>query len=125
MDGLLILNWLRSDSIMKIKEETIERIKQDWKIQTFQFDYIPHLKKRFVVGYLLFYIFTWVLMGVLKDDVFLLMQIPCLLSWNYFVFFDRKRKAYKDLYKPHKWEHMGTMFGTIGFSVMILLAIVV
>ena len=31
---------------MKIKEETIERVKQDWEIQTFQFDYIPHLKKK-------------------------------------------------------------------------------
>jgi len=106
---------------MKIKESTIERIKQDWKTQTFQFDYIPHLKRKFVVGYLLFYITTWVLMGVFKHDVFLLTQIPCLLSWNYFVFFDRKRKAYKDLYKPQRWEYTGTLLGTMGFSVMILL----
>jgi hypothetical protein len=41
--------------------------------------------------------------------------------YTYGGFFDKKRKAYKDLCKPQRWECMGTLFGTIGFSVMLLL----
>ena len=81
----------------------------------------PHLKKKFVIGCFLFCITTWVLAGVLNRDIFLSVQILCLLSWNHFVLFDKKRKAYKDLCKPQRWECMGTLFGTIGFSVMLLL----
>ena len=106
---------------MKISDKIIKGVKEDWKVQTFQYDYLSHLKKKFVVGHFSFYLLTWVLMGLLQKDFFLFLQIPCMASWNYFVFFDRKRKAYKDLYKPQRWEYTGTLLGTMGFSVMILL----
>ena len=106
---------------MKISDKIIKRVKEDWKVQTFQYDYLSHLKKKFVVGHLSFYLLTWVLMGLLQKDFFLFLQIPCMASWNYFVFFDKKYRAYKDDYKYKKYEFIGTLFATIGFSVFICL----
>ena len=106
---------------MKISDKTIKGVKEDWKVQTFQYDYLSHLKKKFVVGHFFFYLLTWVLMGLLQKDFFLFLQIPCMASWNYFVFFDKKYRAYKDDYKYKKYEFIGTLFATIGFSVFICL----
>ena len=106
---------------MKISDKIIQKIKEDWKAQTFQYDYISHLKKKFVIGHFSFYILSWILMGVLKSDFFLFVQLPCMASWDYFVFFDRKRRAYSDTYKPQRYEFLGTIFTTVGFSVMIFL----
>jgi hypothetical protein len=71
---------------MKISDKIIKGVKEDWKVQTFQYDYLSHLKKKFVVGHFSFYLLTWVLMGLLQKDFFLFLQIPCMASWNYFVF---------------------------------------
>lgn len=122
-DWVWVVCRFRTDRgiIMKISDKIIKGVKEDWKVQTFQYDYLSHLKKKFVVGHFSFYLLTWVLMGLLQKDFFLFLQIPCMASWNYFVFFDKKYRAYKDDYKYKKYEFIGTLFATIGFSVFICL----
>lgn len=92
-------------------------------MQTFQYDYVLHMKRKFVIAHLLFLVVTWVLAGILKRDIFLLMQVPCLLSWDYFALFDKKHAAYKDEYQVLRYERIGTMTTTIGFGVLICIII--
>lgn len=61
-----------------------ERIQQSWKIQTFQYDYLAHLKGRFIFCHFLLFAFSWILMCVLHDSL-LLTQIMCMASWDYFM----------------------------------------
>lgn len=105
-----------------MEDEMRERIRQNWKIQTLQYDYLAHLKWWFVFSHFILFAFSWILMCVLHDG-FMLIQIPCMASWDYFVLFDKKRRVYKDPYIPQRYEYVGTMFTTIGFGVMILLMI--
>ena len=56
-------------------------------------------------------------------DSLLLTQIMSMASGDYFMLFDKKRRAYKDPYIPQRYEYVGTLITTIGFGVMILLVI--
>lgn len=109
--------------VMNIKEKMVKRIQQSWKIQTFQYTYVSHISKKFTVVHFFFFVLAFVLMGLLRHEAFFLLQIPCILSWNYFVFFDKKRRVYCDAYKPERYEFIGTMLTSIGFGFMILLMV--
>ena len=101
-----------------MKEETIERIRLSWRAQTLQFDYPSHVKHgvillHFVIAILsllLCYVHTYFGLGV----------IPCMISWNYFFLFDKKRRVYKDSYMPQRYEYVGTIFATIVFTSFLL-----
>ncbi len=102
-----------------MKEKIIESIRRGWKVQTFQYDYIFHIKGIFVVVHLGAFIFIWFLIGYIHHYLGLLF-VPCAVSWNYFIFFDRGRKVYKDSYVPLREERIGTMFTTIVFCVVFV-----
>lgn len=104
-----------------MNEKTIERIRHGWKVQTFQYDYISHIKGKFVVVHLTAFIFIWLLIGCIHHYLGLLF-VPCAISWNYFIFFDKGRKAYKDSYVPLREERIGTLFTTIAFCVVFVLS---
>ena len=114
--------WIDSLQVVTMEDMMRERIQQSWKIQTFQYDYLAHLKGRFILCHFLLFAFSWILMCVLHDS-FLLTQIMCMASWDYFVLFDKKRRTDKDPYIPQRYEYVGTLITTIGFGVMILLVI--
>ena len=99
-----------------MKEKTIENIRRSWKIQTFQYDYISHVKERFLFFHFIGFIFSFILIFV--HPFCGLLAIPCLVSWNYLMFFDKRRRAYKDLYTPMRYECIGTLFTTF-FSVLL------
>ena len=102
-----------------MKEETIESIRRVWKVQTFQYDYISHLKYGFSFTHFMIFTFSFFLMFV---HVFLgLLAIPCTVSWNYFTFFDKRRKAYKDSYEPQRYELIGTLFATVLYCTILVM----
>ncbi len=99
-----------------MKEKTIERIRRGWKAQTFQYDYISHIKGNFIAIHLAAFISIWFLIGCIHHYLGLLF-VPCAVSWNYFIFFDKRRMVYKDSYVPLREERIGTLFTTIAFCV--------
>lgn len=100
-----------------MKEETIENIRRGWKVQTFQYDYISHLKYGFSFAHFMIFTSSFFLMFV---HTFLgLLAVPCMVSWNYFVFFDKRRKMYKDSYVPLRYELMGTLFATVLYCTVL------
>ena len=102
-----------------MKEETIENIRRGWKVQTFQYDYISHVKERFLFFHFIGFIFSFILIFV--HPFCGLLAIPCLVSWNYLMFFDKRRRAYKDLYTPMRYECIGTLFTTFFYCTLICL----
>ena len=109
--------WHKVSKNRRMKEETIENIRRDWKVQTFQYDYISHLKYGFSFTHFMIFTSSFFLMFV---HTFLgLLAIPCMVSWNYFVFFDKSRKVYKDSYVPMRYELIGTLFTTILYCAIL------
>ena len=100
-----------------MKEETIENIRRGWKVQTFQYDYISHLKYGFSFAHFMIFTSSFFLMFV--HTFWGVLAIPCMASWNYFVFFDKSRKVYKDSYVPMRYELMGTLFTTVLYSTVM------
>lgn len=100
-----------------MREETMENIRRSWKIQTFQYDYLSHIKGRFVLLYLI--LFGIAIFAIWLHQCMCILLVPCMLSWIYFIFFDRKRRVYKDSYRPQKYELLGTLFYTVIFSVFL------
>ena len=105
-----------------MKKETIENIRRIWNAQTFQYDYISHLKGKFVFAHFVACIFICFLIGYMHHYWGLLF-VPCAVSWDYFTLFDKSRKAYKDGYVPQRYERVGTLCTTISLSIMLCLTL--
>lgn len=116
MAGMSIINLQRSEGAMKRK--ILEDIRKSWKIQTFQFDYLSHVKQ----SVLYMHLFSFVLcFGIGVKVVYALLGcIPCMLSFDFFVLFDKKRRAYFDSYVPQRYEWIGTIYATVVVSIVIL-----
>ena len=101
-----------------MKQKIIDSIKEDWRIQTCQFEYLSHLKLNFVLWHLVLFI------GLLLSCFLLrycgLASVSCMISWDYFVLVDKKRRIYKDEYRPQKYEISGTIWVTLVSSVVIV-----
>lgn len=107
---------------MKIKEETLKRWEQDRKVQYFQYDYLSHISRKFVFWHIVLFIGSLILAAKVTPWMAML-AIPCIISWNYFVLFDRRRLIYKDSYKPQRYEYIWTLFQTITFATFICYAV--
>ena len=107
---------------MKIKEETLNKIEQDRKIQYFRYDYLLHISGKFVFSHILLF-FLFLILAAKFSPCIVLLTIPCIISWNYFILFDKKRLIYKDIYKPQRYEYIGALFQTITVGVFICYAI--
>lgn len=96
----------------------IDTIKEDWRIQTCQFEYLPHLKWGFVMWQVVAFI------GMLLLCCFLpslgLLSVLCVISWVYFVLFDKKRRVFKDDYKLKRYEFFGTIWASVVISAVII-----
>ena len=101
-----------------MKQKNIDAIKEDWRIQTCQFEYLPHLKFGFVMWHVA--VFT----GTLPLCFFLpslgLLSVPSVISWDYFVLFDKKRRVFKDDYRLKRYEFIGTIWTSIVISTVIV-----
>lgn len=94
-----------------------------WKIQHMQFEYFQHIKYRVKYGYLFLIIFllagTWLLSPYVAFGI-----IPCLISWDYFVLLDGRKRVYEVAYSPKRWEWVGTILATLlVFLVIVVLAV--
>jgi hypothetical protein len=102
----------------QMKQRLIDSIKEDWRIQTCHFEYLPHLKLGFVRWHVA--VFT----GMLLLSYFLtslgLLSVPCVISWDYFVLFDKKHRVFKDDYKVKRYEFIGTIWASIVISAVII-----
>lgn len=49
MGGLLTLKWSKNEQVNQMKQRIVDSIKEDWCIQTCQFEYWSHIKKSFIV----------------------------------------------------------------------------
>ena len=98
--------------------ETIENIKIMWKLQTWRFDYFLHIKQSVVIWHVVFIVLSLVLCWI--HPYIGLCTIPCMISWNYLLLFDRTRRAYKDSYFPQRYEYVGTIVATLIFSTIII-----
>ena len=56
--------WIDSLQVVTMEDMMRERIQLSWKIQTFQYDYLAHLKWRFILCHFLLFAFSWILMCV-------------------------------------------------------------
>ena len=117
MDGLLILKCMKNNGgVMK------KRFVNDWillgKMQKLQYDYILCIKKSFLFVHLLCLMLTFVL--AYFHIRLILLGIPILLSWNYFVFFDKSYYAYRKPYKPKTWEYIGTFTQTLFIIIWLI-----
>ena len=105
-----------------MKQKIIDAIKEDWRIQTCQFEYLPHLKLGFAMWHLAVCIGALLLCYFSPYLGFLC--IPCVLSWNYFVLFDKKRRVFKDNYRLKRYEFIGTIWASILISTVIVCLII-
>ena len=101
-----------------MKQRIIDLIKEDWLIQTCQFEYMSHLKRGFVLWHLA--VFTGTLLSCFFLRYLGLLSVPCMLSWNYFVLFDKKRRIFKDDYGLKRYEFIGTVWASLVVSVVIV-----
>ncbi len=101
-----------------MKKRIIEAIRELSNIQTCNFEYWPHLKPCVVRWHLGLCIVS-LLMCYFHRYIGLL-SVPCMISWDYFILFDKKRRAYKDDYKPQQYEYIGTIRATIISCVIIV-----
>ena len=101
-----------------MKQRIIDAIKEDWRIQTCQFEYLPHLKLGFVIWHVAVFI------GMLLLCCFLthlgLLSVPCVISWDYFVLLDKKHRVFKDDYRLKKYEFIGTIWASIVICTVIV-----
>ena len=90
-----------------MKQSIVDAVKEDWRIQTCQFEYLPHLKLGFVMWH------VGVFIGMLLLCWFLaplgLLSVLCVISWNSFVLFERKHRVLKEDYKLQRYEIIGTV----------------
>lgn len=94
-----------------------------WKIQHLQFEYFQHIKYKVKYGYLFLIIFLLIGAFLLSPYVALGI-IPCLLSWDYFVLLDGKKRVYEVVYSPKCWERVGTLLATLlALLVIVVLAV--
>lgn len=96
----------------------IDAIKEDWRIQTGQFEYLPHLKSRFAMWHLV--VFAGTLLSCFILPLLGLLSVPCVISWNYFILFDKRRRAFKDDYRLKRYEFIGTMWASFVVSAVIV-----
>lgn len=99
------------------REKLVSGLKESFKMQMLQFDYLRHVKGR-VVRYHLAYIVGCLLLNVWLPHAGLC-SLAGLVSWNYFFLFDRKRRVYSDAYRPQRWEYVGTLCATVIFASLI------
>ena len=101
-----------------MKQRIVDTIKEDWRVQTCQFEYLSHLKLGFVMWHVAVFI------GMLLLCYFLtplgLLSVPCVISWDYFVLVDKKRHVFKDDYKLQRYEFIGTIWASIVISAVII-----
>ena len=104
--------------MQQMKQRIIDAIKKDWRIQTCHFEYLPHLRLGFVMWHVVVFV------GLLLLCCFLtplgLLSVPCVVSWDYFVLFDKKRRAFKDDYKLQRYEFIGTTWASIVISAVVI-----
>jgi hypothetical protein len=104
-----------------MKEKIIEQLKIGWRMQHLQFEYPSHAKPKIVARHLfaillsllLCYVHRYIGFGVL----------PCIISWNYFFLFDKKKRVYADSYSPQVWEYFGTISASLLFGGILILFI--
>ena len=101
-----------------MKQEVIDVVKEDWRIQTCQFEYLPHLKLGFVMWHLV--VFIGALLLCYFSPHLGLLSIPCVISWNYFVLLDKKRRVFKGNYRLKRYEFIGTIWASIVISAVIV-----
>ena len=101
-----------------MKQKNIDAIKEDWRIQTCQFEYLPHLKFGFVMWHVA--VFTGTLLLCFFLPSLGLLSVPSVISWDYFVLFDKKRRVFKDDYRLKRYEFIGTIWTSIVISTVIV-----
>lgn len=101
-----------------MKRGIIDSIKDDWLGLTCQFEYWSHLKGAFVSWHLIAFIAS--LLATPFSAFFGAGCVLCLVSWNYFVLFDKNRRIYKDGYLPKRYEIIGTIWATIVLGIVIV-----
>jgi len=122
MGGLLTLKWSKNEQVNQMKQRIVDSIKEDWCIQTCQFEYWSHIKKSFIVWHLAAFIGSLLLCFFAR--YLGLLSVPCLISWDYLALFDKKYRIYKDGYRPQRYEYIGTIWATlVACSVIIGLII--
>lgn len=101
-----------------MNQRIINAIKEDWRIQTGQFEYLPHLKFRFAMWHLV--VFVGTLLSCFILPCLGLLSVPCVISWNYFVLFDKRRHAFKDDYRLKRYELIGTIWASFVVAAVIV-----
>jgi hypothetical protein len=104
-----------------MKDKFVEMLRLSWKVQTFQYAYLSHVKGWFVLGHLFLLVVSLVLLCIHR--CFGLFLILGIMSWNYFSFFDKSRIVYKDSYTPQAYERTGTLFTTVSFCIILSLGV--
>ena len=101
-----------------MKRKLLEDIRKSWKIQMFQFDYLSHMKQKVLYMHLFCFVLC---LGIGTKVVYALLgSIPCMLSFDFLVLFDKKRRAYLDSYVPQRYERIGTIYATVVVSIVVL-----
>lgn len=101
----------------KLKQRVLNAVKEDWCMQTCQFEYLHHLKPRFSIWHSA--AFTGALLLCFLSTCLGLLSILPLVSWNYYVLFDKKRRAFKDDYRLQRYEFIGTIWASFLMSGVV------
>lgn len=104
-----------------MKEKIIEQLKIGWRMQHLQFEYPSHAKPKIVARHLFAVLLSLLLCYVHRYIGFGV--IPCIISWNYFFLFDKKKRVYADSYSPQVWEYFGTISASLLFGGVLTLFI--
>lgn len=102
----------------KMKQTICDFIKEGWRIQTCQFEYWPHLKARYALWHLV--LFVGSLLACLYCRFLCLVGVLCVISLDFLVLFDKKRRIFKDDYKIQTYEFIGTIWATLVSCVVIV-----
>jgi len=90
-------------------------------MQHLQFEYPSHAKPKMVNRH--FFVFFLLLLLCCVHRYIGFAVIPCIISWNYFFLFDKKRRVYKDSYSPKVWEYFGTISASLLIGGIVILFI--
>lgn len=101
-----------------MKQKVIDAVKEDWRIRTCQFEYLPHLKLCFVMWHMAVFTGTLLLCSFLPSLG--LLSVPCVISWDYFVLLDKNHRVFKDDYRLKKYEFIGTIWASIVICAVII-----
>lgn len=104
-----------------MKDKIIEQLKIGWQMQHLQFEYPSHAKPKMVNRH--FFVFFLLLLLCCVHRYIGFAVIPCIISWNYFFLFDKKRRVYKDSYSPKVWEYFGTISASLLIGGIVILFI--